>query len=147
MVVTSESVMEIRLENVKEEDIAKKREFLIVPFSDNPDEPATVEDTVDSSRYFVLAFKGPAKAGGKMFFMGLGFERREQATDFKLAIQEWQRMKAREIEAKLNPIKKLENTGKFKLDDSAPLAMKPFAFKKKEKKGEDDFFIDDKGGE
>jgi len=63
------------------------------------DAPAStaVEPVLDSSRYFVLRVEDEATR--RHAFLGLGFRQRDDASDFKLAVQEHQQRADREKEA------------------------------------------------
>lgn len=49
--------------------------------------PQTVEPALDSSRYFVLRL---ADGKGRTAFVGVGFNDRTQAFDFKVSLQDWE---------------------------------------------------------
>jgi adaptin ear-binding coat-associated protein 1/2 len=54
-------------------------------YVNHPKMGTTVESVVDSSRYFVLRLDD---GKGNRAFVGLGFSNREEAFDFKVAMQE-----------------------------------------------------------
>lgn len=62
-------------------------------FAMSPIKEGSVERCVDSSRYFVLKVQN---AAGKHAFIGVAFDEREQAFDFNVAIQEYEKDKERE---------------------------------------------------
>jgi len=65
----------------------------------------TVEPTIDSSRYFVLRI---SDGKGKHALLGLGFNDRTQAFDFKVAIQDYENSKKSETSPKdVTPLKDL----------------------------------------
>jgi hypothetical protein len=59
------------------------KEFARAPI--RPGGPPAVEKVSDSSRYFVVRIEDPS---GRHAFIGLGFEQRDEAFDFNVALQE-----------------------------------------------------------
>jgi len=98
----------------------------------------TVEQVTDSSRYFVLRIQS---AGGRAANVGIGFDQRTAAFDFKASIQDFQTQeKAEKRMAKLdNSIKidaDLPANGKIKVKLAGKLKAKKI--EKKEGAGEED---------
>ena len=75
----------------------QRRALRRVPAAKRRPVSTAVEPVIDSSRYFVLRVVDDAS--GRHAFLGLGFRERDHASDFKLAVQESTRTRAREREA------------------------------------------------
>ena len=67
--------------------------FAVCPIVDE----GSVERCIDSSRYYVLKIKNQQ---GKHAFIGLAFDTRDQAFDFNVALQEYEKDKQREKDEK-----------------------------------------------
>jgi len=82
---------------IKLEDKDSGELFAECPLPNDAPVSTAVEPVIDSSRYFVLRVVDDAS--GRHAFLGLGFRERDHASDFKLAVQEHQNVRAREREA------------------------------------------------
>eukprot|EP01083_Nonionella_stella_P209340 758937_1 len=114
----------LQFENIEDDKV-----YLKVLINNDPNKPTTVESCADSSRYFALNICKPGS--DQIFELGLGFQNREEAMDFKMATGEFERMKNNLEEAKKLNTKITEN---FSLKDDEVLVMKPM---KKNKKKEE----------
>jgi len=84
--------------------------------------PQTIEPVIDSSRYFALTILKPNTVN-QYFELGLGFENRDDSSDFKSALQEYERIKRSMSKAK-EEIDKLV-TEDFALHENEMLDIKP----------------------
>ena len=83
--------------HIRLEDVATGELFAACPLPRDAPASTAVEPVLDSSRYFVLRVED--EATNRHAFLGLGFRQRDDASDFKLAVQEHQRRAEREKEA------------------------------------------------
>ena len=83
--------------HIKLEDVETGELFAACPLPRDAPVSTAVEPVLDSSRYFVLRVEDEATR--RHAFLGLGFRQRDDASDFKLAVQEHQGRADREKEA------------------------------------------------
>jgi hypothetical protein len=83
--------------HIKLEDVETGELFAACPLPRDAPVSTAVEPVLDSSRYFVLRVEDEATR--RHAFLGLGFRQRDDASDFKLAVQEHQARADREKEA------------------------------------------------
>ena len=83
--------------HIKLEDAETGELFAACPLPRDAPVSTAVEPVLDSSRYFVLRVEDEATR--RHAFLGLGFRQRDDASDFKLAVQEHQARADREKEA------------------------------------------------
>ena len=74
--------------HIKLEDVETGELFAACPLPRDAPVSTAVEPVLDSSRYFVLRVEDEATR--RHAFLGLGFRQRDDASDFKLAVQEHQ---------------------------------------------------------
>ena len=84
--------------HIKLEDAETGELFAACPLPRDAPASTAVEPVLDSSRYFVLRVEDEATR--RHAFLGLGFRQRDDASDFKLAVQEHQARADREREAR-----------------------------------------------
>ena len=84
--------------HIKLEDAETGELFAACPLPRDAPVSTAVEPVLDSSRYFVLRVEDEATR--RHAFLGLGFRQRDDASDFKLAVQEHQARADREKEAR-----------------------------------------------
>ena len=82
--------------HIKLNDVETGELFAECPLPKNVPVSAVVEPVIDSSRYFVLRVEDEATR--RHAFLGIGFRQRDDASDFKLAVQEHQGRSDREKE-------------------------------------------------
>jgi hypothetical protein len=101
-----------------------------------PGGPDCYEKSFDSSRYFVLRLEDPRTR--KTGTIGIGFNKREEALEFKVTVQDFLEGVKREEENAV-AVATHKDTGEFKLDDTAKikLAVPGGGSKKKKKKKKD----------
>ena len=91
------------------------------------------EKSFDSSRYFVLRLEDPRT--GKTGSIGVGFNKREEALEFKVTIQDFLVRVRREATNKTEVVKDHQDTGQFKLEGKIKMKLAvPGGSKKKKKK-------------
>lgn len=83
--------------HIRLEDVETGELFAACPLPRDAPASTAVEPVLDSSRYFVLRVEDEATR--RHAFLGLGFRQRDDASDFKLAVQEHQQRADREKEA------------------------------------------------
>jgi hypothetical protein len=83
--------------HIKLDDAETGELFAECPLPRDVPVSTVVEPVVDSSRYFVLRVEDEATR--RHAFLGLGFRQRDDASDFKLAVQEHQNRSDREKDA------------------------------------------------
>jgi len=103
----------------------------------------TVEQVVDSSRYYVLRIES---SKGKAAIIGIGFEQRSQAFDFKAAIQDFQTQEKAEeqmaaIDSSIQIDYSLPADGKIQVNLVGKMKAK------RDKENKDDEDDDDDGGD
>lgn len=101
---------------------------------------ASVEKTLDSSRYFVLT---PTDDQGRRAYMGLGFQERSEAFDFEQALLSFQRYQS--SEAEIEEMKKQweENKQDLSLKGGKIKINLPLSSSRKESKNSDNDDDDD----
>ena len=91
------------------------------------------EKSFDSSRYFVLRLEDPRT--GKTGSIGVGFNKREEALEFKVTIQDFLVRVRREATNKTEVVQDHQDTGQFKLEGKIKMKLAvPGGGKKKKKK-------------
>ena len=90
------------------------------------------EKSFDSSRYFVLRLEDPRT--GKTGSIGVGFNKREEALEFKVTIQDFLVRVQREATNKTEVVKDHQDTGQFKLEGKIKMKLAVPGGKKKKKK-------------
>lgn len=85
-IVSRDNKLFILLEHTRGDEAGEL--FASCPIQADPKLPPSVEYVVDSSRYFVLRIEGDK---GKKAYLGLFFNSREEAFDFKAGLQHEQK--------------------------------------------------------
>jgi hypothetical protein len=93
------------------------------------------EKSFDSSRYFVLRLEDPRT--GKTGSIGMGFNKRDQALEFKVTVQDFLERVKRE-ETNNASVETHQDTGEFKLEGTMKIKIKVPSGKKKKKKDKKD---------
>eukprot|EP00485_Elphidium_margaritaceum_P007123 CAMPEP_0202709126 /NCGR_PEP_ID=MMETSP1385-20130828/21253_1 /ASSEMBLY_ACC=CAM_ASM_000861 /TAXON_ID=933848 /ORGANISM="Elphidium margaritaceum" /LENGTH=287 /DNA_ID=CAMNT_0049368291 /DNA_START=60 /DNA_END=923 /DNA_ORIENTATION=- len=119
----------------------EEKVYLKVVLNNDPDQPDTIEPAADSSRYFALNIRKPGT--DQIFELGLGFQAREDAMDFNMAVGDFERMRKNVEEAKILNSTAAED---FSLAADEVLVMKPMKPKDAEEKKEADNSADASGG-
>ena len=143
---SAKSLKENPLMNGRLEVLAKGEECVILVKNKATDKPYVTcpvrykgppayEATFDSSRYFVLRIENMKT--GKHAFAGLGFNKREQALDFKVALQDFEKQLDREKNGKAmlaQPTRDLS----IKAGEKIKIKLKPSVNNTGGEDGEDD---------
>jgi hypothetical protein len=109
------------------------KEFARAPV--RPDGPPAVEKVTDSSRYFVLRIEDPS---GRHAFIGIGFEQRDEAFDFNVALQEHEKYNVAEPEPVADLSSEPSTDYSIKEGEKIHINMNLGGEKKKKKKKEAD---------
>ena len=94
-IISKNNKLIILLEHIRGNEAGQL--FAVCPIQSDPKLPQSVEYCLDSSRYFVLRIEGDK---GKKAFLGLYFNTRDEAFDFKAALQHEQNSLAIEQKVK-----------------------------------------------
>ena len=107
--------------------------YLSVPIENDEDKPSTIEPAYDSSRYYALTILKP-NTTNQYFELGLGFQTREDSSDFRLAVAEFKRYQNSLKEAQKF---KIQPKNDFSIKDDEVFVMKSFKGKKKSSNNND----------
>lgn len=113
----------VLLEHVDKEGI-----FAACPINNDPNKPASVEATTDSSRYFVLRLED---GKGNHAYIGLGFNSRDDSFEFKVALRDFSKQE-QELE-EIKTAEESDNVPKMDYSLKGPIKLgKDFSSKKED---------------